>query len=172
MCFSTSWGKKLGIDRLAWYAKACGLGDTHGASGWTTRGAVSFPPPPGKRTAPGFPGKKGRRCRWAIGQGYNLATPLQMAMLIAAVANGGTRYQPLIMDKIVAPDGRVIFSKTSPGLPARFPSVGKPWPWCARACGTPSTEAAVRPAISGWRTSVSVAKPGPPRCSPGAPKIV
>ena len=29
-------GQKLGVDRLAWYAKACGLG-TPPASAWTTK---------------------------------------------------------------------------------------------------------------------------------------
>lgn len=41
----------------------------------------------------------------AIGQGFNLATPLQLAVMLSCVANGGTRYQPYLVDKIFNPDG-------------------------------------------------------------------
>src|SRR5262249_53645236 len=43
----------------------------------------------------------------AIGQGYVTATPLQMANLAATIANGGTRYRPQYVKRIVAPDGTV-----------------------------------------------------------------
>lgn len=36
----------------------------------------------------------------SIGQGYFIATPLQMATMIATVANGGSRYRPLLVRKI------------------------------------------------------------------------
>lgn len=36
----------------------------------------------------------GQTANVAIGQGYVLASPMQMAMLTAAVANGGTSYSP------------------------------------------------------------------------------
>ena len=45
----------------------------------------------------------------AIGQGPLWVTPAQMAVMISAVANGGTIYQPYIVDKIISPSGENIF---------------------------------------------------------------
>lgn len=44
----------------------------------------------------------------SIGQGYNFYTPLQMANYVATIANGGTRYQPYLVDKIVDYKGNVV----------------------------------------------------------------
>jgi penicillin-binding protein A len=44
--------------------------------------------------------------RMAIGQGGLQATPLQMAQVAAAVANGGKLMKPHIADRIIDPDGR------------------------------------------------------------------
>ncbi len=41
----------------------------------------------------------------SIGQGYVLASPLQMAMAYATVANGGVSYYPRIVDKVLNQDG-------------------------------------------------------------------
>ena len=46
--------------------------------------------------------------RVAIGQERLVATPLQMALVAAAVANGGHEMKPQIWDRVVDPDGRVI----------------------------------------------------------------
>jgi peptidoglycan glycosyltransferase len=46
--------------------------------------------------------------RVAIGQGGLLATPLQMAMVAAAVANDGTLMTPRLTDRIVDRDGRTV----------------------------------------------------------------
>jgi penicillin-binding protein A len=46
--------------------------------------------------------------RVAIGQERLLATPLQMAEVAAAVANGGSLMKPQIWSRVVDPDGRVV----------------------------------------------------------------
>lgn len=50
----------------------------------------------------------GHTANVSIGQGYVLATPLQMAMVAMAVANSGTVYQPRLIDKVVAQDGTIL----------------------------------------------------------------
>jgi len=45
--------------------------------------------------------------RLAIGQERLLTTPLQMAMVAAAVANGGRLMKPQIWNRVIDPDGRV-----------------------------------------------------------------
>ena len=44
----------------------------------------------------------------AIGQGFQLATPLQVAVMMSSVANGGIRYQPYLIDRIVSDQGKEI----------------------------------------------------------------
>jgi penicillin-binding protein 2 len=44
----------------------------------------------------------------AIGQGYYLATPLQQALMMLAVANGGIVYRPMLVEKVLSPEGAVI----------------------------------------------------------------
>lgn len=56
----------------------------------------------------------------AIGQGYLLATPLQVARAVAAVANGGTLYRPYLVERI---DGNQEISEqvTTPVAMGRLP---------------------------------------------------
>jgi len=51
--------------------------------------------------------------RLAFGQERLLVTPLQMAMVAAAIANGGILMEPHVVDRIVNPDGNVV-TRTSP----------------------------------------------------------
>lgn len=46
--------------------------------------------------------------RMAIGQERLLVTPIQMAMVAGAVANGGKLMQPRLTEKVVDPDGRTV----------------------------------------------------------------
>lgn len=50
----------------------------------------------------------GEAAQFGIGQGGIDATPLQMARAYAAVANGGTLYQPTVARALVRPDGTVV----------------------------------------------------------------
>lgn len=56
--------------------------------------------------------------RMAIGQDKLAVTPLQMAMVAAAVANGGTLMTPHLTDRVVDPDGRTL-STVSPTVMSR-----------------------------------------------------
>lgn len=44
----------------------------------------------------------------AIGQGEDRFTPLQIANYMATIANGGTRFEPHLIKKIMSPDGKII----------------------------------------------------------------
>lgn len=58
--------------------------------------------------ADGFRWREGDAINASIGQGDTGVTPLQLAMVYAAIANGGTVYQPQVAKAIVSPTGEVI----------------------------------------------------------------
>ena len=96
-------GEALGVDRLAWYAKACGLGAPTGIQlDGESKGLI--PTAAWKRKRLGVSWQGGETLSVAIGQGFDLVTPLQMAMLIAGVGNGGTRYKPILINAIQSGD--------------------------------------------------------------------
>ncbi len=112
-------GQRLGVDRLAWYAKAFGLGSPTGVHlDHEAHGLI--PTAAWKKRRTGVPWQKGETLSIAIGQGFNLATPIQMAVLAAAVANGGHRYRPLILDNIKLVDGQSL-QKNEPKLIGKLP---------------------------------------------------
>jgi penicillin-binding protein 2 len=112
-------GARLGVDRLAWYAKAFGLGSPTGIFlDQEAHGLI--PTAAWKKRRTGIPWQKGETLSIAIGQGFNLVTPLQMAVLVAAVGNGGKRYQPMILDRIQSADGEVL-QKNEPRLIGKLP---------------------------------------------------
>jgi penicillin-binding protein 2 len=58
--------------------------------------------------ADGFRWREGDALNAAIGQGDTTVTPLQMAMAYAAIANGGTVYEPNLVKAIIGADGTVV----------------------------------------------------------------
>jgi penicillin-binding protein 2 len=104
-------GVKLGVDRLAWYARSCGLGEKTGIR-LENENAGLIPTAAWKLRRFGIPWQQGETLSIAIGQGYNLVTPLQMAVAAAAVGNGGVRYRPLLVDAVKTPDGHMVFKET------------------------------------------------------------
>ncbi len=56
----------------------------------------------------------------AIGQGYVLVTPLQMANIAAAIANGGTLYRPTLIDRIGS-GGGAPEEKLPPAVTGKIP---------------------------------------------------
>ena len=56
----------------------------------------------------GYAYREGDAANFAIGQGDTIVTPLQLARAYAAIANGGTLWEPRVGKAIVSPDGEVI----------------------------------------------------------------
>ncbi|MEN6478415.1 MAG: penicillin-binding transpeptidase domain-containing protein, partial [Anaerolineales bacterium] len=97
----------LGIERLAQYAAQFGFGSPTGVE---LAGELSglLPSEKWKRQNYGESWFTGDTYNAAIGQGYVLATPLQVVTATAAIANGGTLYRPQLVYQVTAPDGRVL----------------------------------------------------------------
>lgn len=56
----------------------------------------------------GFAYRAGDAVNFSIGQGDTMVTPLQLARAYAALANGGTLWEPRVGKAIVSPDGEVL----------------------------------------------------------------
>jgi len=97
----------LGMDRLATYAQYFGLGAPTGVD---LPGEASglVPTPKWKRLNFQQTWTTGDTYIASIGQGNFLVTPLQMAAVIAATANGGTLYRPQLIHHIADADGNII----------------------------------------------------------------
>jgi penicillin-binding protein 2 len=100
-------GQRVGVERLAWYAKGCGLGRPTGIDLFGEKAGL-VPSEKWKRGRLQQPRDSGDTHSIAIGPGYNLVTPIQMAVLASAVANGGIIKKPLIMKKVETVDGVVV----------------------------------------------------------------
>jgi penicillin-binding protein 2 len=100
-------GPKLGIDRIAKWANAFGLGEKTGIALDDERGGT-IPSTEWKRKRYRQPWFPGETVSVAIGQGYVTVTPLQLANMMAAVANGGKLYRPYVVNKVESVDGATV----------------------------------------------------------------
>lgn len=97
----------LGADRLGYWAEQYGFGSPTGVD---LPGEVSgiVPTNRWKEETLGAPMFGGETYQAGIGQGYDAVTPLQLINAYAALANGGTLYEPQVVRDVVGPDGTVI----------------------------------------------------------------
>lgn len=116
-------GQKLGVDRLAKYARLFGLGNETGVEMEHEKPGL-VPSTEWKRKRHNEKWHEGETLSVAIGQGYNLVTPLQLTVMTAAIANGGTIYKPAIVEKEIYPDGTVAQS-FQPEVLHRFTGQGR-----------------------------------------------
>jgi len=111
--FFYQYGNAAGIDQIVAVGNMLGLGQK---TGIPLSGEAS-----GVLPGPEWLAAVDPQARWtsgltantSIGQGDVLASPLQMAMVTAAVANGGISYYPRFVDKVVAQDGKVLLQEPS-----------------------------------------------------------
>jgi len=100
-------GLLVGVDVLAEYANNLGLGHkTNIAFEYEKSGLI--PTANWKKLAKGEPWQEGETLSISIGQGFNLVTPLQVCQMTSALANGGILYKPLLVEKIIDPEGQII----------------------------------------------------------------
>jgi penicillin-binding protein 2 len=99
--------RPVGPDHLAEYARMYGLGEATGIDLPQESPGV-IPDPEWKKRTYGEAWFEGDTLNTAVGQGYVLATPLQVARMIAAVANGGELVTPHVVSEVRTPAGRVI----------------------------------------------------------------
>ncbi|MGQ9859551.1 MAG: penicillin-binding protein 2 [Thermodesulfobacteriota bacterium] len=112
-------GHLLGVDRLAKYARGFGLGAPTGFDPEQEKPGL-IPTSAWKRKRFGAPWHAGETVVAAIGQGYDLVTPIQQFVMISAVANGGDVVIPQIVDRVMGPDGKPMLS-FEPRFQGRLP---------------------------------------------------
>lgn len=115
-------GVKLGVDTIAKYARGLGLGRPTGVGLTGEKGGL-VPSSAWKKEVKGEPWYPGETVSLAIGQGYNLVTPLQLAKMLSAVANGGKLYTPFLVRRIENLFGETIKNfrpKIEGNAPAHF----------------------------------------------------
>jgi penicillin-binding protein 2 len=96
----------LGICRLGTYARALGYGDYPG-TGLPEEEKGLIPDPQWKRLTRGESWSTGDTYIASVGQGYVLATPLQVLMSAATIADNGKLMQPTLLREVLDGEGNV-----------------------------------------------------------------
>ncbi len=100
-------GLKVGVDAIAHYAEELGLGRPTGIDLPHEKSGV-VPSTSWKKKRLGVPWHSGETLSLAVGQGYINATPLQLLMLISAIADGGRLHLPQVVDRVEDVYGNIL----------------------------------------------------------------
>ena len=102
-------GLKVGVDSLAEYAGRFGFGHKTGIAFEYEKSGL-IPTAAWKKMAKGVSWQEGETLSIAIGQGFNLVTPLQINQMIATLVNGGILYRPQLIENILDQEGNIVSS--------------------------------------------------------------
>jgi len=116
-------GQRVGVDRLAYYARKFGLGRKSGVEMEHEKSGL-VPTASWKKRRYHKPWQEGETLSVAIGQGFDLVTPLQICMMTAALANGGTLYKPGLIESVRDPAGHLV-GQFEPKVLDRFEGQGQ-----------------------------------------------
>lgn len=94
-------GRRIGINTMNKYCERAGLGVKTGVETGESAGVLAGPTYAKSINTTWNPGDT---LQAAIGQSYNLFTPLQLATYTATIANGGTRYTSTLLHRIKSYD--------------------------------------------------------------------
>jgi len=108
-------GIDLGIDRMAATVRELGLGEPLGVGLDGEKGGL-IPDRAWKRRRFNTGWYDGETAIAAIGQGYVLTTPLQLATMTATLVNGGRVMQPFFVSRIEDHTGRLLFAPVPKSL--------------------------------------------------------
>jgi penicillin-binding protein 2 len=100
-------GLRVGVDKLAEIANKFGLGHKTGIVMEHEKSGLT-PTKEWKKKKYKKKWQEGETLSVAIGQGFNLVTPLQVCLMTATIANGGKQYLPQMIEKITDPDGNIL----------------------------------------------------------------
>ena len=95
---------------------------------------------------------RGDAINLSIGQGYFLATPLQVADAYAAIANGGTLWQPYLVQEVKSIDGTAVYT-AKPKERGKLPATAQQLEAIRSALSQVTT------APNGTAAGLSIAKP-------------
>ena len=106
------YGDRLGIDKMAYYAKLYGLGEHTG---------IELPEVTGQMSTQNFKEQytgirwfQGDTLQSAIGQSFTEFTPLQMAEYCATIANNGTRHSAALLKEVRSYDySRILYQRSA-----------------------------------------------------------
>ena len=105
-CFFYQFGNAASIETIEHFAKLLGIGQHYDLGLADVKDGIMPSPEWMRMKYPELKWSNAHTANVTIGQGYVLASPLQMAMAYGAIANGGVIYEPRLVRKVLTPEGQ------------------------------------------------------------------